>query len=281
MSTTESQYQERIVVFLDFLGFKSHIDRTVKDPAHVTRIARAFNTVRDFTNPDEGWEDRVVTQFSDCVVLSYRIDQRSAVFDILMTMLLLQVELANQGFLVRGGITAGPLLHEESMVFGPALVEAHRMESKDAVFPRILVDPELVQVARDYPALHHSGTDEARYVRSFLTDDEDGKSYLNYVPWKAVVEDAGVDADAWPGYMNSLSRILRDGLASGDAEVVKKMLWLHRQYREAINEFIGPTPAPELLAKHQHFFEALTSLPCLDVEVAVAESKLAEKKWLD
>lgn len=277
MSTAEPQYQERIVVFLDFLGFKDHIDRTVKDPAHVARIARAIETVREFTKPEEDWEDHVVTQFSDCIVLSYRIDRRSAVFDILMMMLQLQVELASQGFLVRGGITRGQLLHEESMVFGPALVEAYRMESKDAVYPRILVDPELVQVARNHPAHHHSEADEAEYVQSFLMEDEDGKSYLNYIPWKAVVEDAGVDGEEWPGYMSSLSRILRDGLASDDRAVLNKMLWLHRQYRAAIDEFLVPMPASEEIAKHQYFFDALTSLPHLDLEVAAAEAKVAKK----
>ena len=44
------------------------------------------------------------------------------------------------GFLIRGGITIGKLYHNatQGVVFGEALVEAYNLESKDAIYPRVI-----------------------------------------------------------------------------------------------------------------------------------------------
>lgn len=270
MTTSIAEYEERIVVFLDFLGFKSHIDRSADDPEHVARIARAFEVVREFTEPDDGLPNREVAQFSDCVVVSYRVEDSSSVFDLLLTVLLLQVELASRGFLVRGGITVGPLFHRTGTVFGPAMVKAYLLESKVAKHPRIIVDAKVIDVARDYPALHHSGHEEVRYVESFLGVDDEGQHYLKYVSWDAVVEGAGADSDDWPRYMQSLCEILREGLSSKDARVLEKMLWLHGEYRKAIEHFFDPPRPPEVIERHRAYYDALEDLPRLDVESSAA-----------
>ena len=265
------EYERRIVVFLDFLGFKDLIERSVTDPSHRRRIARAFETVRRFTMPDEGGPVRQVAQFSDCVVVSYEAAQYSAVFDLLLTILLLQVELVSQGFLVRGGVTVGDLLHRPGMVFGPALVEAHRLESREAIQPRILIDPALVDVARAYPVRHHDGEDEVRYVENFLTQDHEGGYYfIDYITWRAVVEIAGADSEDWPTFMRALAKILAHGLKSEDRRVLEKMLWLHCKYTAAIDEFFHPVRTADVIARFQDYYDALRELPHLHEEATAA-----------
>lgn len=276
MAAATVEYEERIVVFLDFLGFKDHIDRSLADPQHVTRIAQAFEKVREFTEPEERWPNQEVAQFSDCVVVSYSAVARSAVFDLLMTILFLQVELASRGFLVRGGITGGLLFHRAGTVFGPALVEAHHLESVDAVHPRILVDHKLVDVARDSPAIHHSGSDEVHYVQGLLKDDVDGRYYLDYISWEAVVEQAGADSDHWLVYMHALSKILRDGLSCRHPRVLEKMLWLHGEYTRAIDHFFYPPRPPEVIERHRDYYKALRKLPRLEDEAAAAAVRVAD-----
>lgn len=280
MAIEPVEYENRIVVFLDFLGFRDHIARSLTNPVHAARIAKAFETVREFTAPEEQWPDREVSQFSDCVVVSYRAVDRSAVFDLLSSILLLQVELAARGFLVRGGITQGLLYHRGGSVFGPAMVEAYRLENEDAIYPRILVDAELVDVARDYPAVHHSGKDEVRYVEEFLAEDSDGKRYLKYISWDSVVDGAGADSEDWPPYMGALAGILERGLASDDLRALDKMLWLHREYRAAIDHFLVPARPPEVIARDQAYYDALSELPRLDVEAEAAAARIAASEKL-
>jgi hypothetical protein len=53
------------------------------------------------------------------------------------------------GFLTRGGITIGDLYHVENVIFGPALVEAVQLE-KEAVYPRLVCSPTLVEFLAEY-----------------------------------------------------------------------------------------------------------------------------------
>lgn len=270
------KYETRIVVFMDILGFRDHIKKSEVDPVHVKRIARAIETIHEHTKVEGDWTKHQVTQFSDCIVVSYLAIQPSAVFDILLTVSLLQKELASQGFLVRGGITSGELIHDGHMAFGPALVEAHRMESETASVPRILVDPKLIKIARQNPAPHHDSVTEAKYVRDFVKTDDDGLDYLEYLSWDAVVDGAGIDGDDYVPYLRIVAKILSDSLGSSiDPGVLKKMLWLHREYTRAIQYFYIPPRPPETLERHAEFYEALGELPDLASEAEEARERVA------
>src|SRR5262249_13583968 len=50
----------------------------------------------------------------------------------------------SSGFMVRGGICFSDLFMENDLVFGPALVRGYELSEKLAIFPRILIDPEVV-----------------------------------------------------------------------------------------------------------------------------------------
>ena len=56
---------------------------------------------------------------------------------------LMQLIAASQGVWVRGGVTVGNILHDDDVVFGPALNRAYELESKVAKFPRIVLDVEI------------------------------------------------------------------------------------------------------------------------------------------
>lgn len=268
-------YEHRIVVFLDFLGFKDHIDRSVGDPAHVQRIARAIQTVREFLGESSHSQSRQFSQFSDCVVVSYESSEPAAVFDLLMDIAMVQARLASMGFLVRGSVVAGDLHHTNEMVFGPALVEAHRRESKIAIYPRILVDDALVEVAMRHPAHHHSGKEELTYFQGFLVQCDDGENYIDYLSWNAVVLAIGEESEAYPDYLRAIARILTRGLQSNDDGVLAKMLWLRGRYLAALDAFFLPPQPPAVVAKFQDFYDDLATLPRFDAEAVEAEQLLS------
>ena len=54
--------------------------------------------------------------------------------------------LFEKGILFRGGLTIGNLIHNENgTVFGQGLIEAYQLESKNAIFPRIILSDKLIQ----------------------------------------------------------------------------------------------------------------------------------------
>jgi hypothetical protein len=66
-------------------------------------------------------------------------------------MAVIQTRGTGLGFLVRGGITIGDIVHDEEVVFGPALNRAYHLEHDIAKYPRIVVDPEVVDEFGELP----------------------------------------------------------------------------------------------------------------------------------
>ncbi|HTY68920.1 MAG TPA: hypothetical protein VMH36_19865, partial [Alphaproteobacteria bacterium] len=138
MSKKHAEYEQRLILFLDFLGFKEVVAQTTKEPAHLRTVLRAIDNVRELGSEKSLHRSLRATHFSDSLVISYRIQEQSAVFWLLNQLVYPIIQLPGRGFLLRGAITAGPLLHTKEYLVGPAMVKAYRMESKEAKFPRVI-----------------------------------------------------------------------------------------------------------------------------------------------
>jgi len=111
-------YEDRIVCFLDVLGFKELVNATVRpdssvDEAKVAAIAKALNTIRramDVDNPTKLVDGMQVTQFSDSIAFSFPANENTAVFHALLQIVWVQLELVDHGILVRGAIKCGKLV---------------------------------------------------------------------------------------------------------------------------------------------------------------------------
>ena len=279
--TLKREYERRIILFLDFLGFKEIVENTVRDDEKLQSLLKAIDRLYDIGQEDADlYKTRSITTFSDSVVLSYAIHEQSAVFYLLNDIAFAVIDLAIQGYLVRGAVTVGDLVHTTRYLVGPAMVTAYEMESKLAKTPRVLIDRKLVSIARKAHAEQHDGKHEADYVRNFMTKDEDGHHYLNYVSWKSVVEIVGMDDDNYPLYLRDIGIILKRGLAKTDPGVLSKYLWIHEQYVAAIEQF------EKLGAKHAYRInnpencEAIEGLSKLTEDVRNAKRiiKAARKK---
>lgn len=148
------QYKVRIVAFLDILGWKqavlskSSVDSGVvkvlgKALAQLQGVAGHFNSLKKLLPENQKWPgDPIMTQFSDCIVLSVENDShgKEALQNALF---ILASNLIQFGFLIRGGVVCGDLFHDGSLTFGPALIEAYELESKIASAPRVILSKDL------------------------------------------------------------------------------------------------------------------------------------------
>jgi hypothetical protein len=80
----------------------------------------------------------------------------------------------HKGYFLRGAVCKGHLFHDESTVFGEALVKAYKLESAVVSFPRIMLTKEVVHDAMS--------SDDKKDFAQHINQADDGQFYL-HVLW--------------------------------------------------------------------------------------------------
>jgi hypothetical protein len=193
-------YSNCVVFFIDILGSRDREDFEV-----ALKINQMFHkklegySKRDFEHTAY---KRVVHTFSDCAYIIYDfkegIDESRKDISALAKIALyntefLICELIAERFIVRGGVTIGDVYYEEnrSLVFGPAISRAYYLESKIAIYPRIVVDKCIVdkfiesENQINEQAKLKGDFEFIKYRKSIngeiLLEDFDGLYHLNYL----------------------------------------------------------------------------------------------------
>lgn len=234
-------YEERLCLFLDILGFKAMIEETVKDVDQSTKTSHrkmtvpqvysALNAINEAMTFDlPGLSSMVkttkrVTQFSDSIVVSYRMSEPGAVFEMLFDIYQLQILMIQRGLSVRGAITSGSLFHDKALVFGPALVEAAELE-KLAIYPRVILSPDLLEKGMvDY----HGRSDQT--VKNLVKEDLDGMYYIDYFGVNLSDLDDGWD-DLYNHLVELREMILRLSKLTRTPSIKLKHSWLRKKFNE-------------------------------------------------
>ncbi|MGL6047835.1 MAG: hypothetical protein ACRC02_15440 [Vogesella sp.] len=158
------EYENRICCFIDVLGFKSAIEDSCSQPEIRDRlyelIAELPQDIRDslvrmlpfysFGEADISFDERKrlvfentsfeLTQFSDCFVMSAKSDDVIGCDFLLRAIYLITVDFFfDIGLMTRGGVSSGLLIHKANgVLFGPAMNYAYGLESKFAIYPRVI-----------------------------------------------------------------------------------------------------------------------------------------------
>ena len=241
------KYENRVVAFIDILGFKSLLDdTTTKDggdnEGNINKLIEAYKTIKDIWEDDEIYgllskpTSRKVSIFSDSIVVSFEVGEESQVFSTLLDIKHLIMRLVYRNILCRGAVAIGKFIHTDDFLFGPALVEAYTLESKAAVYPRIILDRDVIDVAARNKPSQHSSDDERKYVEALLEQDSDGMYYIDYF-FKAHTELDDPEYD-FPQYIDILGNIIRKGLMGsshhGKADLRVKFSWMRERYNRMV-----------------------------------------------
>ncbi len=245
----DPDYEECIVTFIDILGFQDIIDN--KPAAKVRELLSFF---RKETEPDESqdyWSNvrnasAVKTEIvSDAVVRARTIqaDYRDgALCQELLDLVFIQAACVKNGILIRGALTidyvhVGKEL--EGPIFGPGLVKAHQMEEREAIYPRIIVDEEVINRFRNDRSLWREGhrqAQEVTYVENLLKRDAAGLSYVDYL--SAIESEIGSHA----GYLEFLEghkELIENGFAMDLERVVRrKYEWLKNYHNRRLSKIM-------------------------------------------
>lgn len=257
----EAGYEERYCLFLDILGFQSHIDESVSSSGSNTQMSfinllLALRQISEGVNYREKiWvsgearaTSRMVTQFSDSVVISYLKSEKNGhgVHSILMDVHNLQLKLISKGILLRGAVTAGLLYHGDDQVFGPALNEAVALE-RLANYPRVILDREILDEAG---LLSKPKDDLSRTISSMVREDFDGIYYVDY--FNVHPDDFGEDWNDLAWYLEKLRELIRQLAHKKTLSLKMKHSWLRTKFNQVAMQLqsdkyerLGPVYVPE------------------------------------
>jgi hypothetical protein len=169
--TVPIEYRERILLYVDVLGWSNLVAEAEKNPLKKELLARAI----DFFISFHGWA-RIpgiarATQWqvalaSDSLFASTP-PSSEYLSDFLLETSRLARALLQEGIYLRGALVQGLVLHHKELIVGPAVVAAVELEEKMACFPRILIDDS---------ALHHF-----RQAPQWVYRKDDGRASFNFI----------------------------------------------------------------------------------------------------
>lgn len=142
----ETKYEYRLVAFIDILGFSDLVEKSKENEEYLVMILDAleeFKSELEKERPENSFE---VAQFSDSLVISVPYVDTAVFFTFIMKLNLIQKILAEKNILIRGGVSAGKLYHRGTIAFGPSFIEAYKIESQLAEYPRIVIDPKIINL---------------------------------------------------------------------------------------------------------------------------------------
>lgn len=280
----KSRIKESYVAFIDVLGFKNMVTRNIDDVILALRYIKLFRDsfyslpsragtpadhLLNLSMSEEEYEAELpkATMFSDSIVISQDINNLSSFSDFIEFIALMQFELLREGILIRGGIDIGELYHDDSFVFGEGLVSAYSLESKTAIYPRIVVSQKAIErVNSDIESQFEAETKRYFFVNGkkyymepfnlekYYIKDEffyisyDDQYYIDYLRLGLEILKASSDeyfeigiqlmSNFYEDTLSKIIQVIRTGLDNQDERVRQKYMWLQTSYNSNIKIYL-------------------------------------------
>lgn len=230
-SDQQIKYSEQVVAFVDILGFSSLIEAIEEDAKLHKRLHWALTHIRSYKKTSQkentAHSDLGISVFSDCIVVTGQEDNYHGV---IWAVGWLQAQLLGAGILTRGGISFGKVFHSDEILYGKGMLNAYQIESSAAVYPRIVIDPDLaIRLPEKYKSI-------------FLAMDSDGLFFIDPFSFNGTA--GNVDAlleDGWDPhevYLDEVEKHIQNGVAAAKRVNHKsKWTWLGVMYSIAKDEY--------------------------------------------
>lgn len=166
-----------VLAYIDILGAKEMIKKDIDGSLNI--VHEVYQASLELYK--KLFSERIlfnISIFSDNIVIAGGVESEAHLgnaFKIIQIMTaIIQGNFLFRGLLCRGAITYGKFFKDSVMIWGGALVRAYTLESSVAIYPRIIIDPELVGNLHIFP----SGPEYSPY---WLKQDIDGLLYVDYL----------------------------------------------------------------------------------------------------
>jgi hypothetical protein len=247
-------YPDRIITYIDLLGFSPDVQMIEERPGLLLSIDAVLSAIvrckRDLDAQRETGNlryDARLTQISDTLVLSYRIE-RGAFSKAIAHAAFLGNVCVRRGYLARGVITMGKLVHDADRMYGSGLIAAYNAERKRVIDPRIAIDARVMEGFRAEFARDGQIGGAVAFVRNRGTGDF---VHLLGPDWPFLKDMSAKGEDGVPKMFDELRQMLpiRYSNAENDAQR-SKIEWMAAYVNETIAEQNLPSEWNVLLPEH-------------------------------
>lgn len=229
-----SKYQNCFVAFLDILGFESKVmdsiskdkNDTLKTLIETLNICGAFPSIGMKRSEEQKRFISVQSRFFSDTIVFFMKENSDDISQLFFIIRYLQDRLWEKKICLRGAVTLGEMYwpyEKESITLGPALIDAYRLESRIAIFPRILVSKKL----HDYLETKNvsaSPYSKAGKLKDFIIKDFDGEYILDLLNKQVTRKiDEELEEFKGPEHKDSFTIRLSDGSKSNYKSVVKNV----------------------------------------------------------
>ncbi len=177
------QNEDRVLAYLDILGFRNIVKKWIEDPSVATTVENSLKRAVDWvggraaltrTTVDD-WRLRL---FSDCACVSQPATEMG-ILNLLEGVSFFQREMITSGFVIRGGVSVGKHYESSYTLMSHALIEAYELETKHAEAPRVLLSTRILR------AIELIEDDEVRKeIKEFIVLDTDGIPFIFYMTFE-------------------------------------------------------------------------------------------------
>lgn len=252
------QYEEKLIAFIDILGFKDIVRRSERSQRTLELIYDSLSFLKrreigskwnlQLIEIEEDAQKRDLKEFdiadrtycssfsdSIAVSVSYTEENINESFSTLVANLsFVGTRLMTSGVLLRGSITTGKSIHTENgIVFGQGLIDAYLLESSAAHFPRIIISEKLLKKL-NYPLISkHDRFPYHQYLKRF----DDGCVGFHQMIYFEVLQNW--DNMSETRLVNSLTRIKNTIIRGLDStfeipSIFEKYIWLKSEYNQLV-----------------------------------------------
>jgi len=241
-------YEDRVVAFIDILGWGSAIQNSASDPEITKKLGLTVDYLSAHTRmntqltdllPESKWPgDPQVSHFSDSILISRTAERDFLHTEFVTSIQMLLQQLVRLGFLARGGVAYGQLFHKGPIAYGPALVRAYELE-QSASYPRVILDTPLAAKWGQGDKVY--GKDGALLGRvKQWRKDKDGFSFLDFLQPFINMPGVDVSCSLVKSTLEPARLVITNGLSlfSQDHRIGAKYHWAASYFNEVCQEYV-------------------------------------------
>ncbi len=230
-------YQKAIVTFIDILGFGDLVKQS-----DAVSINKVLDVIQKETSDEDDHTE--VISFSDSIVRIRKIETKEnkefpmgLLYQELISLVHAQGKLIDFNLIIRGGVSVGDIYTSGGRVFGPGLVQAYELESKYALYPRIIIDPRLIQEHKANKLLKakwHNVEDEQEIIGELLRHGDDGMWFIDYV---AALEGELDEHEMYPIFLRRHREVILAGAQKHSQlnAILRKFVWMAHYHNQVVS----------------------------------------------